>query len=284
MTSVVVYSRDFDRYLDLGLAPEQFKYRFLAEGDSWMDRSSLTTASLPQYLARTMDHAGDAVLIVNLSMFGDTMRRIGECLNSDFSQWLHHTFAWQFDALLLSAAGNDFIDAARDPDPGQGILKNMAGQPMPATGRECVNRDAVALLVTQYLDPNFAKLYEVVQGSRHADMPIFLNGYDTPTARNAPALPGGKAWLYEAYTKNSIAQPLWPDLTDGIFNDVQTTVALWAQGRPNVHLVPTDGTLTPAAPGSSGDSGDWINEIHPNAAGWKKLATVWQTTIKAVLT
>ena len=38
MASVVVYSRDFDRYLDMGLAPEQFKYRFLAEGDSWMDR------------------------------------------------------------------------------------------------------------------------------------------------------------------------------------------------------------------------------------------------------
>lgn len=283
MASVVVYSRDFDRYMDMGLAPEQFKYRFLAEGDSWMDRSSLLSASLPSYLSEAMDAAGDSVLIVNCSMLGDTMRRIGECLNTDFALWLRHTFAWKFDALLLSAAGNDFIDAARDPAPGQGILKNLAGQAMPINGRECVNQDAVALLITQYLDPNFAKLYDLVQGSKHADMPIFLNSYDTPTARNAPALPNGKAWLYEAYTKNHIPEAIWPDLTDSIFNDVQTTVALWAQGRANVHLVPTDGTLTPATPGSTGDSGDWINEIHPNAAGWKKLAAVWQTAIKGVL-
>ncbi len=283
MASVVVYSRDFDRYLDMGLAPEQFKYRFLAEGDSWMDRSSLLMASLPSYLAEAMDEAGDSVLIVNCSMFGDTLRRIGDCLNNDFALWLRHTFAWNFDALLLSAAGNDFIDAARDPAPGRGILKNMAGQPVPAQGRECVNQDAVALLVTQYLDPNFAKLYNLVQSSKHADMPIFLNAYDTPTARNAPALPGGRAWLYEAYTKNSIAPSVWPDLTDSIFNDVQTTIALWAQGRANVHLVPTDGTLTPATPGSTGDSGDWINEIHPNAAGWEKLTVVWQNAINTVI-
>jgi hypothetical protein len=283
MASVVVYSRDFDRYLDLGLAPEQFKYRFLAEGDSWMDRSSLLTASLPSYLADAMDNAGESVLIVNCAMFGDTMRRIGECLNTDFALWLRHTFAWKFDALLLSAAGNDFIDAARDPDPGQGILKDMAGLPTPAQGRECVKQDAVALLITQYLDPNFAKLYDLAQGSKHADIPIFLNSYDTPTARNAPALPGGRAWLYEAYRKNSIPPSVWPDLTDSIFNDVQTTVALWAQGRANVHVVPTDGTLIAAAQGATGNSGDWINEIHPNAAGWKKLATVWQTAIKEVL-
>jgi hypothetical protein len=283
MASVVVYSRDFDRYLDMGLAPEQFRYRLLAEGDSWMDRSSLLTASLPAFLARAMDDAGDSVLIVNCSMFGDTMRRVGECLNNDFAGWVRHSFNWKFDALLLSAAGNDFIDAARDPAPGQGILKNMVGLPTPAQGRDCVNQDAVALLVTQYLDPNFAKLYDLVQASRHADMPIFLNSYDTPTARPAPALPNGKAWLCDAYEKNSIAHSVWPDLTDSIFNDVQTTVALWAQGRANVHLVPTDGTLTPAAPGSTGDSGDWINEIHPNAAGWHKLAAVWQSAIKAVV-
>ncbi len=283
MASVVVYSRDFDRYLDMGLAPEQFKYRFLAEGDSWMDRSSLLTASLPSYLADAMDEAGESVLIVNLSMYGDTMRRIGACLNTDFVGWIRHTFAWKFDALLLSVAGNDFIDAARDPAPGQGILKNMAGQSLPTQGRECVNQDAVALLITEYLDPNFAKLYDLVQGSKHADMPIFLNSYDTPTARNAPALPHGRAWLYEAYKKNNIPQHVWPDLTESIFNDVQTTIALWAQGRANVHVVPTDGTLIPAAQGSTGNSGDWINEIHPSAAGWEKLAAIWQTAIKAII-
>jgi hypothetical protein len=283
MSSLVITSRDFDRALDQGLAPERFKYRFLAEGDSWMDRSTALSGSLPIYLARAMDAAREEVLIINLSMFGDTMRRIGECLNPDFAGWMNSTWDWRFDALLLSAGGNDFIDAARDPDPGKGILRDLAGQAVPAQGHQCVNRDAVATLVTSYLDPNFDLLYKLVQSSRHADLPIFLNSYDTPVARYAPALPGGKAWLQEAYRKNAIPPALWPDLTDSIFNDVQTTIAGWAMDRPTVHVVPTDGTLTPAAEGSTGNSGDWINEIHPNAAGWKKLATLWRNAITAVL-
>jgi hypothetical protein len=73
------------------------------------------------------------------------------------------------------------------------------------------------------------------------------------------------------------------DLTDSFFNEVQTTIAGWANGRPNVFTVPTDGTLTPAAPGSTGSNGDWLNEIHPNASGWHKLAAVWHAKLKDVL-
>lgn len=283
MSSVVIYSREFERYQDGGLAPEQFRYRFLVEGDSWMERSAAGSVSLPQYLARTFDAHGQDVLIINLAMFGDTMRRIGECLNTDFTAWVRTAFAWKFDAILLSAGGNDFIDAARDPGPGKGILRNMAGQPLPANGHECVNKAAVSKLIVKYLDPNFARLYRVVQDSRHAGTPILLNSYDTPVARNAPAFRGGKSWLYEAYIKNAIAPSLWGDLTDGIFNDVQTTIAGWATGRGNVHLVPTDNKLTPAVVDSVGSSGDWLNEIHPNEAGWRKLAPVWRKAIEDVL-
>jgi hypothetical protein len=54
-------------------------------------------------------------------------------------------------------------------------------------------------------------------------------------------------------------------------------------GRPHVVRVPPNGTLTPADPLSNGDSGGWLNEIHPNHAGWQKLAAVWKTAIKKVL-
>jgi hypothetical protein len=84
-----------------------------------------------------MDAAGESVLIINISMFGETMRRIGECVTGDFAMWLRTQFGWKFDAILLSAGGNDFIDAARDPDPGLGILKDLAAMPAPATSHEC---------------------------------------------------------------------------------------------------------------------------------------------------
>jgi hypothetical protein len=114
-------------------------------------------------------------------------------------------------------------------------------------------------------------------------VPIFLNLYDTPVARNAPAFPGGRAWLYEAYRKNAIPPQLWPDLTGAIFAEVQSAVAGWASGRADLHCVPTTGTLVAADPAATGSSGDWLNEIHPNAAGWEKLAGVWQNAIKKIL-
>jgi hypothetical protein len=283
MSSLVIYSNEFEGHRRNGMNPAFFKYRFLAEGDSWMDRSAMFHTSLLQQLAPAFDATFEDVLVINLAQFGDTIRRMGDCLNNDFRQWVNTPMGWKFDAILLSAGGNDFIDAARDPGPGQGILKDLANAPLPASGHDCVRPDAVAALVTQYMDPSFTAIHDMVQNSHHADTPIFLNNYDTPVARNAPAFPGGRSWLFDAYTRNSIPPALWPDLTDSIFNDVQTTIAGWTVGRPSVFTVPTDGTLTPADPLSNGDSGDWLNEIHPNHAGWQKLAAVWKTAIKNVL-
>lgn len=283
MSSLVMYGNEFDGHRENGLTPQFFKYRILAEGDSWMDRSAMFHTSLLQKLAPKMDAAGDDVLIINLARFGDTMRRMGDCADAEFRLWITTDFGWKFDAIFLSAAGNDFIDAARDPDPGRGILKNLAGAPVPVQGRDCLDRNAVDRLVNDYLAPGFSALYDEVQSSRHAGVPIFLNLYDTPVARNAPAFPGGRSWLYEAYLKNNIPPHLWPDLTGGIFDDVQRAISGWAVGRSDLHCVPTTGTLVAADPSATGSSGDWLNEIHPNASGWEKLAGVWQKAIRNVL-
>ncbi len=283
MSSLVLYGNEFDGHLENGLTPQFFKYRILAEGDSWMDRSAMFHTSLLQKLAPKMDAAGDDVLIINLARFGDTMRRIGDCADGEFGLWINTDFDWKFDAVLLSAGGNDFIDAARDPDAGQGILRNLAGAPLPTLGRDCLDRNAVERLVTGYLAPGFAALYAEVQTSRHAGVPLFLNLYNTPVARNAPAFPGGRSWLFEAYVKNGIPPHLWQDLTSGIFEDVQAAISGWAVGRSGLYCVPTNGTLVAADPNAPGSSGDWLNEIHPNASGWEKLAGVWQKAIKTVL-
>lgn len=283
MASKVVKSQDWDREMRLGLSPEHFKYRFLAEGDSWMERSSAFTPSLPEYLAQAMEQEGDDTLIVNLAMYGDTMRRIGECVSGDFRLWLNTAFNWKFDAILLSAGGNDFIDAARDPPAGRGILKDLAGRQPPVRGADCLDSAALDKLEIEYLDPNFTALYDQVQASRHAGIPIFLNQYDTPVARDAPAPPKTDAWLYAAYQKNSVPQALWPDLTETLFAELRQAIDEWALDRSEVFVVPTWQTLAPALPASRGDNGDWINEIHPNRKGWKKLADRWLKAIRSVL-
>lgn len=282
MPSRAIYASEWAKLIDNNeLQWEAFERHFLVEGDSWMDRSSLKQVSLPPYLAQEIDAAGGpSTLIVSLARFGDTMRRIGQCADEQFADWVRET---SYDAILLSAAGNDFIDAARDPDAGQGILHNMQGQPLPAQGYDCVDHNAVARLVGEYLDPNFQRLIDIVRAGQNDGVPLFLNNYDTPVARPAPALSGGDAWLYKAYTKNGIDPTLWEDLTAGVFNDIQTTIGGWAKQHAGVHVVPTDGTLIAAASGSTGSSGDWLNEIHPNQSGWRKLARVWRETIFGVI-
>lgn len=271
MKSLVVKPLDFQRVIvDQGLGAVDFKYVFLAEGDSWMERSAVLQGSLPDFLGFLMDERDETVLIINLAMFGDELRRIGTVQRRELAYWLRQ---FQYDALLFSASGNDYIDAAKDPDAGQGILRSCLNGPPPTDAAACIDWQAVARLRTGYLTPCFSAIYDLVQGSRNRDMPVLVNSYDVPVARNAPAV--RKAWLYEAYVKNGIPRGLWPGVTQAIFDSLDDELASWTVGRPNVSLVPTRGVLAPADPDSTGDSGDWVNEIHPNRRGWEKLAPVW---------
>jgi hypothetical protein len=55
---------------------------------------------------------------------------------------------------------------------------------------------------------------------------------------------------------------------------------------PNFHVIDTLALTTdmlPSAPGTTGDSNDWENEIHPNRGGYRKLAATWATEITRVL-
>jgi len=284
MSSLAIYGNEFHGYLSNGLAPEFFQYRLLAEGDSWMDRSSTFHTSLLQKLAQEMDRRGHEVLIINVAVFGDTIRRMGEQAQDEFGLWVNTQFdRWRFDGVLLSAGGNDYIDAARDPGPGQGILKDLRNGPDPGDGALCIKQDAVQRLRDQYMNPNFDRIYDTIQSSRHANVPCFLNYYDAPTARPAPAFDGGRSWLFDAYGTNGIPEHLWPGLTGEIFRSLGVTIDGWIKNRQNLHAVPTVGTLSPAQPGTTGSSGDWLNEIHPNAEGWEKLAVKWCDAMLPIL-
>jgi hypothetical protein len=200
-------------------------------------------------------------------------------MNDGFVWWLDQQ---TYDGILFSAGGNDFIDAARDTPPGQGLLRDLRGQPMPATGHECVRQDALQALVN-YLDKNFAAIYGAVRSSRkNGDTPIFLNCYDTPVARDAPALRGVSGpWLYTAYVNNGIHPSLWEQLTEALFAEIEKTIQGWARGRQGVVVVPTTHLLDKADASSTGDSNDWANEIHPNKNGWRKQVAAWTKVLPA---
>ncbi|MFG6416877.1 hypothetical protein ACG02S_23545 [Roseateles sp. DC23W] len=258
-------------FVDQGLGVGDFKYIFLAEGDSWMERSAVLQGSLPDFFGYYMDSLHDPVLIINLAMFGDELRRIGTVQRKEFKYWLRQ---FKYDAVLFSAGGNDYIDAAKNPDPGKGILHSYVGGGAPTDAKSCINWAAVGELRTEYLTKCFKAIYDMVQQSQNKGIPILVNSYEVPVARNAPAVK--EAWLYNAYVKNNIPPVLWPEVTKEIFGSISEELLSWTDKRPSVSLVPTRGVLTPAVPGSTGNSGDWVNEIHPNRDGWEKLAPIWK--------
>jgi hypothetical protein len=274
MTSKAIYARDWGTEIANGLQPETFHTLLLCEGDSWMDRSSMTQLSLPWALEDSFNASGDDVLLVNLSHFGDTLVHIGEHVNTEFRAWLDTS--WRYAAILVSAGGNDFIDAALQP-PRRGLLRAYEDG---MTAHDCVDGEALALLRDTYLKPHFRTLVDTVRASPQGPVPIYLNSYFAPTARDAPARPGGKAWLSRAYTSHGIPDSMWKDLSTVVFGEVASVVEGWAASFPGVVRVPTTlAGLTPAQPGSTGSSGDWANEIHPNKSGWRKLARVWRESI-----
>ncbi len=287
MACRVLYSDEYDREIAQGtLAPETFDYRILCEGDSWMDRSSLFQLSLPWALAQTFTgKKGNDALFINLARLGDTMRGIADCGDALFDQWLNTDGLFRFDALLLSAGGNDFIAAALEPGSGNGILHGVHGAPPGLQADDCYNPHAVTDLVVNVIDPSFEAIYQRVRASRNPDLPILLNGYNMPVTRPAPAFHGGQAWLSRAYEKNGIPKRLWAEVTERIFIDVESTVTGWTRDdRFGLHVVPTTRVpLVPAAEESTGSSGDWLNEIHPNKSGWRKLAQAWQQELDGIL-
>ena len=279
MRSIVVKPVDFNRVIvEQGLGVPDFKYVILAEGDSWMERSAVLQGSLPDFYGFLSDDHDETILIINLAMFGDELRRIGTVQRKVFQYWLKQ---FQYDAVFFSAGGNDYIEAAKAPDPGQGILHSFADGAPPTDASSCINWNAVNALRTQYLTPCFSAIHDLVQRSRNKDVPILVNTYDVPVARNAPAVKS--AWLYDAYTKNHTPPALWAETTAAIFGSISDELVSWTANRPNVSLVPTRGVLTPADPASTGESGDWVNEIHPNRRGWEKLAPVWRAAFQKAL-
>lgn len=273
MTSVVITGKRYISHPDEADKHAPFAKTYLAEGDSWMDASAAVLGSLPYFLTQEFNKRGKTNLIINISTAGQSLQRIEKTMQGDYVWWLKQL---PYDGILFSAAGNDFIDAARDSDAGKGLLRNMAGEPLSADGYECVRKKALEDL-TKYLNINFESMYKVLRAStKNSAAPMYLNCYDTPTARNAPAIPGLVGpWLYKAYVKNGIDPLLWPSLTQGLFKDIKAVVEGWSSGRTGVKEVPTTNSLTVAAPNTKGSEADWKNEIHPNSKGWRKQAAIW---------
>jgi hypothetical protein len=266
------------------LGDPQFSWHLLAEGDSWFTISGLPSSNLLLELRLRR-----SCQVFNLAYPGDTLRRMAT-LGSHHDLVRHlatRGFSTRWDALLISGGGNDVAEEARSlvlpapqGDPGQ--PQNHVDLPRLEGLLRGVQQD-VARIVALRDSP----------GSLSAGVPVVLHTYDYPTPRNAPATflfaPVRGPWLYPVLQARGMAPALQQAVSDFLVDCLaQALMALDArsggpQALPGVVVVDTRGTLERAAAGRPGDDADWVNEIHPNPGGYRKLAKKLATELNRVL-
>lgn len=265
-------------------------YRFLAEGDSWFTIGALNPAKNSNLLFELAFEQSAAA--VTCGYPGDTLRRIASIgADPQFASLLSGALARPWDGILLSAGGNDLIDAVQLRGPGlapaQRLLLEAAEWGDPARGAaRYVSEDGWAVFA-RYLQANLEHLVQLRDRGPSAGMPIFMHGYAVPMPRPAGAGFGAGPWLHpalEAYAIPPVDRgPLAAELI-GRLGALLQACAADAARFPALHVFDSaQVALDPALPGSSGESGDWVNEIHLGWRGYEKIATPWARQIEAVI-
>lgn len=249
-----------------------YERHFLAEGDSWFTLAALPGGNLLQELE--LDRWA---MVVNTAYPGDKLSHIVEWRdNQEFVRLLAiPKFAYQWDAILLSAGGNDLIGAAGAQG---GLIRKTTADPTVLDN--WIDADSLAKF-QGYVRANMECIVELRDSaaSPNKGIPIYAHTYDYPTARPAPArLLDGPAisgpWLYDTYVRLGLPGALWVPMTERLIDVLAQT--LLGLNLPNVHVIDTRGVMERAAEGSTRNSGDWLNEIHANRNGRKKLARRWE--------
>jgi lysophospholipase L1-like esterase len=245
----------------------QYPWHLLAEGDSWFSIGALPSSNL-LYELRLKRWAQ----VFNIAYPGDTLRRVADlAANRDLSTWLAKpNFATHFDALLLSAGGNDLIAAAP-----RLLRSEPAAGALPDDPAAYVDAQALAALLSDLRD-GIARIVALRDSEPSASRgaPLFVHTYDYLTPRNAPArflnVPTRGPWLYPVLVAAGVNAEMRQRVARLLVDALADT--LLSLALPAVHVVDTRNTLAPADPASTGSSGDWLNEIHPTPAGYRKIA------------
>jgi len=262
------------------------KQRIIAEGDSWFTIGGLQL-QYPWFsnILYTLRFSESKTLILNLAEPGDTVKNISSMVRNDnfrFALQAHRNHKWQ--AILLSAGGNDLIDGVG------GFLLNKQQRESQNTTNSHQTEHYINLNKFNALLNKIASNYRLLADMRgNSEIPIVVHTYDYPTPNNSPSrffnvgLLG--PWLFTAMEKADIPNNKRVAVTDYLFEKLADTILNLKKGTnkiQNFHVVDTRGLLKRASFGSTGESGDWLNEIHPNKKGYEKIARAIEEKLKMV--
>lgn len=287
-----------------GEPPDLASYgrRLLAEGDSWFTLGGL---NVPQNsnLLYELD-CMTSTIVVNCAYPGDTLLQMVAGINDpDFDRLLRKkNFASYWEAIVVSAGGNDLIDAAQLP------VRDKAGKPTPQdhrillTPEEAAARTGVAgatryvseagwQQLEQFLLANFRVLVARRDEGPSKGRPVLLHTYSVPTVWPVGTVGSGKGWLFPAFEAAGIPPAERQAVAAELFGRLRSLLLSLDSGSGHANALPavrvfdsaTAVALRPPDTSKTSSSGDWVNEIHPNRDGYTTLGKAMGAWVEQVL-
>lgn len=260
-----------------------------AEGDSWFDKFTPIPSEGTNLLEeiRTPFVTG----VVDVAHIGDEVRDMVRGWQASRTREMFRLFS--FKAILLSAGGNDLKNVFADLFENKGLVRQ--GQPSRLSAEDLADLETPASYTEFFEDvlTNIRRFVDMRDGAKNPmtrQAPIFLHGYDFLQPRPAGAAVfvgsriGGGPWLYPALKSAGLTDAQMRSVADAIVDELNRQLQLAFAGAANVHVIDQRGLLTPAEPGSTGPSNDWIDEIHPTEQGFATLArNRWDVEVSRAL-
>lgn len=216
----------------------------LCEGDSWFSFGGLTSN-----LLMAMDHPD--TLLVSCAHPGDTLRNMASMGNEPLWMMLSPRFGVKWDAVYLSAGGNDLLADV-------GRLLNG----------DNLDRELLAIA----LDAIYMGYWRIVSTIReHHDCPIHAHTYDYPVSDPRGGWFRSGPWIGDRLEAAGIERHRHDGIIAALIDGLATT--LHAMDGLTIH--DTRGTLERGRWGMFGRQKHWANEIHASPLGYRLLASKW---------
>jgi hypothetical protein len=264
-------SGDITQLNDLVAATPHEKLIF-AEGDSWFDKFTplpFTDNNLLSHICVPFN-----AKVIDCATVGDISRdmvRGWQRLRTKTILGFH-----EFDAIILSAGGNNLKDVVAEKLMASAQSGNARATRM-ALRRASSYQDTVEEVMQDIRA--FVELRDTSPLPQTRAAPLILHGYDyfqpRPAAAEVFAGVSGLRrgpWLHPILRDAGFNDTEMRSLADAIVDELNRQMIALAASLSNVHFIDQRGLMIPAAPLSTGATEHWLDEIHPNRAGFKHLA------------
>lgn len=265
-----------------------YERRCLAQGDSWFSIGALPPTRTTRVVAEL--RLQRSTVVVNCAKPGAVLHRMTNTSTEvHFLKLLRGKMAHRWDAILISGGGNDMIDAvgsAPTGAPNQRLLRTPAERGNgPLSGADYVSEPGWQVFAA-HISTVFNRLVDERDSGINRSTPLVWHNYARVMPRPSGAGLGFGPWLLPGIQQYQVPEADLLMVSDELIGRLGRLVADVVAARRaqdpacNIHIADSQAAgLELSVLGSADESGDWINEIHPNRNGYRKVAEAYAAVL-----